>query len=242
MSDYRESPPITCPHDTAHTIDPSQTIIYRTIGTNQTVVVDPFDGWYQSTSDTINIAAGNAGDVTNYDIWWPSNIVLWSLMLYFDPNAAGDSFSIIASPNTTIGLTLSDLDIGATTAVVSPTVFTHAIQGLDIAVSNNQNQNQNPAYQELGRITALNPATNTISFEYALTQPFPANCLIMLNHHNVRQFKIDNNLINTNGITFGNRLLIGKTIPSGTIIRIKYTNQSTTAKTLTYKIEYSIVP
>lgn len=234
VTDYSDTVPTKCPHDSSHEIDGSQTVIYKTQGTQAITVMDAVDGFYQISSKKISIPSGQVGQTTEVDVSWPCPITMWGLLVYFDPASDGDLLDIINGPNTPIGYATQPISIGDTVLHVSPTVIAYIRRGLDVSVSNGV------GISDCERVTNVDHINGTIQVEIPVSINVPIGGPILLNIHVIKTFNIEQCMISPNGISFGNRSLIGKNIPANMIMRIKYTNNSTTAKKIVCKMEYSI--
>lgn len=234
-TDFMNHIPTHCPHDDDHVIDPDQTRVFQYISINQTTLVDPTNGWFQSMSVCKNIPEGAVGTITTFDISWPSNIMLWSFVMYFDPTADGDVVNIVSAPDTTIGTLTEAVGIGSTTIHVSPTVTANVMVGLEITLFDGTNRN------ELGRVLSTDTINLLVTFETATTHSYESGSLVYLNVHSVKNYAISSIMISPCGTSMGNRITIGKNIPQNTIMRTFYTNNTGTAKKVACKLEYSII-
>ena len=233
VSTYSYVPPTTCPNDTSHTIDPSQTQIHDSQTLTSVNVILP-DGYYQCTTLDLEMPDGPIGTVYTKDISWPMKIYLWTISLYLPTDSEGDFFDVIAAPDTVIGYTTDTLNIGSTQMSVSSTVTTNMIPGLDIALYDGQNRN------ELGRITAIDSVNHIVTFETATTQSFAQGTLIFFNLKNVRHFEVCRNI--STEVQLAQAWVKYKEIPANTNMRMVYTNNTGESKCIGMKLEYYIMP
>lgn len=222
--------PTNCPVDSA-VIDQSTVSVVQTVTTEEVIVTDGADGWYQSTAISMDVP-GATGTYTE-DTSWPCDIILWTAVIYLDANSTGDSFQIIVAPNTAIGYLTAGCTSSSTTITVSPTVIAFVQRGLELTLNDGVNENQ------LGRITAIDTNTNTITFETATTNTFSAFTPVYISIYVIRNFITPSSMVGaTKLISFAGKGLRGKIIPANTLVRYTYTNNSAVAKNVSIKLEY----
>ncbi len=90
----------------------------------------------------------------------------------------------------------------------------------------------------MGRITAIDTVNLTVTVENELANSYVTSppTYIKLNVFSVKNFSIDK----TENVGFGNKGFRGKTIPAGTILRVRYVNNDGVAKTWNWKAQYYI--
>lgn len=233
LSSYSFTVPTTCPHNTAHIIDPSQTTIYNTIAV-KTVAIDHGDPAITTDNFTAlgfpfeTIAAGpNVNTTITYTILF--NVL--PRLISFLPNAnnVGDYFSIFADPNTTIGTITSNANIGDTSVVVSNTAILVVYQGYLVTITDGVHTSI------CGPCLTVNTTNNTITFQTSLTNNFSAGAFIQITIPRVMNLPI----ANTNNFLIGINNLRSTVVPTGTTIVMNYTNMSNVAKTFSFIMEYS---
>lgn len=237
VTPFMDSIPTTCPNNTGHTIDPNQTIEYKSLAAKQVTVIEKENGWFQSTCISHTIPSTTTPpEITSFDMSWPSDIYLMSTKLYFETSSAGDSFNVICAPDTPLGVTTGTVSIGSTTIPVSTTVINNITRGLHVTLFDGNNRN------ELDRVTAIDVSNSTITVETATTNEFMTGTAVLLNVHCVRNFDICSTMIAPgNGIEIGNRQLNGKIVNANTIMRFSYKNNNGSAKTVASHTEYMIL-
>lgn len=232
VSNYSLTPPTTCPHNTEHTIDPTQTSVYDTQALTNVSVMIP-DGYYQCTTMDLDMPTCTPGTVFTKDITWPMRIFLWTTSFYLPSDSEGDTFDVIAAPDTTIGYLTENVDVDSTQITVSESVTSNMIPGLDITLFDGNNRN------ELGRITACDPINHTVTFEAATTNSFSVGTLIYFNLKNIRNFDVCRNVATE--VNLASAWIKYKEIPANTIMRMVYHNNNGGAKCIAMRVEYYIV-
>lgn len=233
VTNYSFEPPTTCPNNTSHTIDPSQTVVYDTQSLVNVSVVIP-DGYYQCCTLDLDMPVCSPGSVYTKEISWPMKIYLWTISLYLPADSEGDSYDVISAPDTAIGYLTSGVDVGATQISVSETVTANMIPGLDIDLYDGVNRNV------LGRITACDSVNHTVTFETATTNSFTQGTIVLFNLKNIRNFDVCRNIASE--VHLATAWVKYKEVPANTIMRIVYHNNNGGAKCIAMKVEYYIMP
>lgn len=223
--------PTTCPNNTAHTIDPTATVITQTISENKRVIENGVPGSYQSTTVVMPIPVGTPGDITTLDITFPCDIYIWTCEFVSDSSMVGDEFTVIVAPNTVVGVLTAPATIGATTITVNNTIFGIDYgRGVDIAITDGVNT------QEVGRITNLDETNLTIEFETPLNYNFGPMSQILLNVHLIRHQKI---YVANHSFLYGKKGFSARMVTKGYPFHFEYVNNTGTAKTLHFDMEYN---
>jgi len=225
--------PSKCPHDGSE-IDPETIIVIETVSSQQVTAVEASEGYYQATAICIDIPNGKPKTVYMSDLSWPANILLWTATLYPEKNSSGDIIDVITSPDTGIGRIVEDTTSGVNTFKVSTSVINNIVRGLDIIIKNGDKTN------ELGGVVAIDKENKIITTQFSTTDDFPINSLLFLNIYTVKNYKISEGMTSKD-ITFGHKGFKGKIVTAGQTLRIKYLNNSGSAKTVGWKLEYYIV-
>ena len=230
---WSDQAPTSCPNDASHTIDSSSTTIVQTLGQNKVIIQDGTPGYYQSTSVTIDIANGTPGDIATKDIIFPFDVQLWTTCLMPNNASEGDNFNVIVAPDKVVSILTATGNIGDVVLHLHPSIFNLnvLVKGCYIKLFNGVS-----VLQDVGRITAIDSTTNTITVETALTSVFNAGSPVMINLYLVRDFNIPNM---SNNLVFGSKGINTKHIPANTTIKFYYKNNSGTAKKVTFMIEYN---
>jgi hypothetical protein len=226
-----EVEPVICPNDHSdRTINASQTIIIDSIDQSEVKIVEPTSGQYRLFTVKYDIPAGNVGDVTTIDKSYPMDISIWKTEIYSFSDNVGDEVTASVAPNTTVGVLTAVANIGSTTLTVSST----AVNNIFVSKGTYLRLYNNPTFEEVGRITSFDVNTNTITFENPLTNSFPIGSLIQM-----ELTMIDKLLLYKSEASYfiGDKGFKSKQLPTGKIIRIKYTNNTALAKKLVIYIE-----
>jgi len=136
VSDYRTTPPTTCPNDTAHTIDQNQTKIYNTVSTKTVTITDNLNGvggFYKCVPYDMNIAGSTGMQTFSFSSPpYPVQIQLTSIWVK-DTNI-GDYIEFEEYPNTTVGIITQNASIGDTEFYVLPQSLAHIFIGFKIFI------------------------------------------------------------------------------------------------------------
>ena len=140
----------------------------------------------------------------------------------------GDSVSVLAAPETTVGVLTSISGTGATGVYVNSTVTDNIQRGFLVTLDDGVNKDI------CGRCTSVDALTGIITFQTPTVHDFAIGTPVKISI-----YVLDNiQLIDTNTIDIGSKGFKGKMIDAGTILRIYYTNNSGTSKTLYWRPEY----
>jgi hypothetical protein len=226
------SAPTLCPNNhTDRAIDTSQTVIINTISNNIVTTQEPTTGKFQSTTLTLNIPTGPPGQISNFDYSFPMDLQIWKSDFFADTANIGDVINGIIAPNSQIGILTSSANIGDTVLNVNKGLVTsiQVTRGVDVFLDDGNNI---IAY---GRIININSTNNTITVENPLTQTYNSGAMIRMN---IRVIK-DMILYYPGKLQkVGEKGFKAKLLPANTIIRIAYTNNSGSAKTCIFVLEY----
>ncbi len=229
FTDYRLDVPTTCPHNIDHKIDPSRTIIIDTIKSN-TVVVDENSPtvttgeYYRADQFELNVPAGK-GATASYDISYPYNIGVYSATFFSTEVNIGDSFELIAYPDTPAGTISSDIEAGSTQLIISSASTLNP--GFYVSISDGKNSDN------LGEIVSIDKTTNTITFSKPCTNLYSLGSVVTFSIPRIKNGKI----INTNDMYLGFSKIGCAGLPAGRIVRLNYTNSTDQEKTLNFVIE-----
>ncbi len=224
---WGETEPTTCPNNTAHTINPALTTIIRTISTRTVKAAEDSEGYFETGNIVVNVASGTPGSVTPHDVTWPYKILLWKTILSITTDMLGDTISVVASPNTTIGVIVAPAAIAQTTFPVNSTVIQNILRGFLVNLYDGVNNDV------LGVCTNIDRVNNTISVETGPTHSFNAGSAIQVGVYVLKNIVCHD----TTPISIGDKGSKGKTIEPYQILRIYYTNNSGTSKTVYYRYE-----
>ncbi len=226
---WAKTPPTICPNDHADkSINTNITSIVDTINVNHFKAEENTEGDFETSHVTMEIPSGTPGDVTEHDVSWPSDILLWKTLLNPTTEMIGDEISVLGGPETIIGVITSPVIIGDTILNVNSTVTDNAKRGYLLTLDDTVNKDV------LGRISAIDPVGGTITVENPTTFAYNPGTPVKISVYILRNIYI----ANTNVLDIGGKGFKGKTVTSGTILRVYYTNNSGTAKIFRWRPEY----
>ena len=170
----------------------------------------------------VDVSAGIG--VTIKDFSWPFNIGLKSGTLFISDDMIGDEITIKIAPNTLVGALISNMNVGDTSILVSPTVIQNIKYGQYVGLYSTQH--------ELGRVINIgsNYLTITPAADISANAGSPiAMCAKIIPYA----------FLSAPGIVeIGKTISTANRIPANTKIRVQYTNNSGTAKRVSFFIEY----
>lgn len=225
---WSENEPTICPNDHPDkTIDTAQTVILETLNVNHVKVEEDTDGYFESMDLLINIPTGTPGDVTEHDITWDMDILLWKTILTPTADMIGDSISVLAAPEKTVGVLTAPVSIGDTVLNVNSTVTDNIWRGFLVTVDDGVNKDV------LGRCTNVDSVGGTITVKTPTTYAYSSGVPVKISVYVLQDIYISD----TNKIVLGDKGFKGKTIDKDVIVRIYYTNNSGTSKEFRWRIE-----
>lgn len=220
--------PTTCPNNNTHSINSSSTTIINTVSTSTVRAEENSNGYFETTHVVMNIPMGTPGDVTEHDVTWPMDITLWKTLVTPTSDMIGDVVTVVASPETTVGIISSPVSIGDTTFSVNPTVTDNMYRGFLVTLYDGVNKDV------LGRCTAIDKIGGTITVTTPTTYAFAAGTMVKISVYVLK----DIHITDTTTIDIGAKGFKGKTVTAGMILRVYYTNNTGTAKILKWRSEY----
>lgn len=220
--------PTTCPNNNGHTINSSLTTITETVSTSTVTAEENSNGYFETQTIVVNVPTGTPGDVTEHDISWPMPITLWRTLLTPTSDLVGDEISVLAAPETVVGVLTAPASIGATTINVNSTVTDNVWRGFLITLDDTVNKDV------VGRVTNVDKVGGTISFQTPTSFAYAPGTPVKISIYVLNSIQI----VNTETMDIGVKGFKGKTIDVGTILRIYYTNNSGTSKVLRWRAEF----
>ena len=226
---WGSSPPTICPNSQYHEIVAESVKEVKNYN-DESIVSENSEGHFETTHIVMEIPSGTPGDVTEHDVSWPMDILLWRTLLTPTNDMIGDTITVAAAPETTVGVLMAPSSISDTTFNVSPTAVDpeNMSRGFLITVDDTVNKDV------LGRCIAVDSGAGTITTDTAASYAFAAGTPIKISIYVIKDLQI----VNTNTIYVGDKGFRGKLVPAGVILRVYYTNNSGTAKTLLWRPEY----
>ncbi|GAH07313.1 unnamed protein product, partial [marine sediment metagenome] len=123
---------------------------------------------FETTHVNMAIPFGTPGAVTEHDVSWPMDILMWRTLLTPLSDMIGDQISVLAAPETTVGIVTSLVSIGDTVINVNSTVTDNTIRGFLITLDDGVNKDV------LGRCTNVDGGAGTITVTTPTTYSFAA--------------------------------------------------------------------
>lgn len=235
VSDYTDTIPTTCPHNTAHTIDPTQTKVYATLATKQ-VTINHADIpgtflYYMALGfPSQAIAAGPGVSTTiSYTVLYPVLPRLFTIYPNEDESNTGDTVSVYAAPNTTIGTITANANIGDTQVTVDNNVMLNVYNGFLVSITDGVN------IDVCGFCLTINSTTQIVTFVTPLTHAYAAGSYFQITVPRVLNLPI----ASIGKMQIGLNNLHSVMVPPGTLLTFVYTNNSSSAKTVNFFMEYS---
>lgn len=209
-----------------------QTIYHRYKPTdNPTVSIreetgTPTGGNFRTETFTVSVGANSS---QNFDYSWSYPISVLVLKFSTDSSFNGDYINCYVAPNTTVGVLTASAALNTNILNVNSTVIQNTKLGYQCNLIDS-----NGAIYDLGDIININYSTNQITSKNNTTIAFAAGTYFQITINNVRNY--------TFGLpgqyTIGESKIGASYIPSGRIIRLKYTNTGISVKNFTWCIEY----
>lgn len=159
-----------------------------------------------------------------HEVSWPFNIGLKSGTIFVNESMIGDEMSVKIAPNTIVGALISNLNVDDTSIYVSPTVIKNVKYGQYIGLPQ---QNK-----ELGRVISL--GSNYLTFTPASDVSANAGSYVGMCAKIIPYVYFNV----TGKIEIGKTVTTANRIPANTKILIEYTNNTGTAKKVSFFIEY----
>lgn len=219
--------PTTCPNNNTHAISSNIDIIDEVSTSNITVNEDT-DGYFETTTVSMLIPSGLPGSVTEHDVSWPMNILVWNTHITPTTPMIDDSMSVIASPETIIGVLTVGTNIGDTVLNVNSTVIDNAYGGFLVTLDDGVNKDVVNRISGIDSINSQITVETPLSYAYSPGTPFKISIYLLK----------DIFIANTNEINIGQKGFRGKQLDANVPLRVYYTNNSGTEKTIKWRPEY----
>lgn len=221
--------PTLCPNDHANRTNITAVTLVSTVSTKSTILQEEVPGLYEGKSFEFAIPSGSVGDVTSFDVTFPTDIEIWDSCVDVLTDNIGDEVTFNITPNTTIGQLTAPVSSGTVldvpnATVASTSVFVGANITLDDTVTT----------QELGQLISKDTFNNQMTVQNAVSNSFAAGTVIQQSVLMLDNFKMSS----VNRLKFGRRGFKSKTVPAGAIIRVSYKNNSGTAKNFYANVEF----
>ena len=215
---WNDSPPVACPVNTAHTVDPTTIAIVDTVSNDSVNVIQQAgttNGNYGLCSHSFDIQPNST---ESYTFSYPYNCSISSVHFTTNSSQTGDLVSCWTAPHTPIGSITSNVSVGDTVVSVSQT----AIQELCLGYLVTLNDGTNTC--EMGRAFAIDSVNLKVTCEMASTAAFSAATptAVQMSFPTVSNFEIaDPNLI-----SLGENHIGAAFLPANVPITVIYQNKS----------------
>lgn len=223
---WSATPLTECPHSSNHEIE-IESVKKDEAYDGNIIAQEASEGYFETTHIKMNIPSGNPGDITEHDVTWPSDVLLWRTLLTPLSDMIGDELSVVAGPETVIGVMGVASIIGETIFVVNSTVTDNMWRGFLVTLDDGTNKDI------LGRCVAVNKTNSTITVETPATYAFNPMTQVKISVYILRDIEITD----TNVIDIGSKGFKGKKLDAGTPLRVQYTNNSGTSKIFRWRPE-----
>lgn len=227
---WNTEPPTTCPTNSEHEIDINSVTKITSISSDVVEIKEesvPTGGNYKAETVIINT---NVGETSITDKSWIIPINMFAVYFNTFTEHDGDNLVVEIAPDTIIGSITNDVNIGDTIIHVSDTVLKHIYVGYYIKLNDLTNSN------DCGMVTLVDKSSKTITVNIPTNQSFSMNTPTYI-QQTIRM--IDNfELSGSNKYSLGTTTVGGSYVPTGTIARVKYTNNGSESKKFRINIEY----
>lgn len=226
---WKMTTPTTCPTDYRHEIDESQTQEverkYVESANVQNVFLNSISyqntyGYYMLEGRQYQIPSGP--QVYTEDFTLPTTQSVYGMRICGTHNHVGDKFSIILNPDTVIGVVLGNATQGSTEIITNNTVYENIIPGFYVQLGQNE-------------YLVKSKLSNGILLNTPLSEDINSMTPVILVVYIVKNYTIECE----GNIKAGYGSMGSKPLPAGTVVRIKYTNNSNEEKLFYINYEYS---
>lgn len=229
---WAQTPPTTCPNNTAHTVNLKSISIVDEQGPSLFTIKEestPTGGNYCMKTEAITVTPG-PGVISSLQFSWPFDISVLAIYMLPDATNAGDVLTITVGENTLVGNITQDIATGATVIPVSSSVIAAVAKGYYLTL-------QESAYADnLGRIIGIDTMNNTLTVETATVHQFLASNTVRVL---VSAKPVDGvELVDGLPYTIGMKKIGGSYIPANTVVTVDYLNTTSTTKKLVLAYEY----
>lgn len=226
--DWSTTVPTVCPNNNTHTIDVTHASVVESIVSNIYKTEENTTGDFETTHIKMDIPSGTPGDVTEHDVTWPMNILLWITDLTPTSDMIEDEITVMAAPETQVGAITGLVNIGDTVLNVDPGIFNYIKRGYLITLDDTTNKDV------LGRLIAHDSVAGTITVDTPTSYSYAPGTPVKISIYIIKELYV----ADTNVIPIGRKGMKGKLVDAGRILRVYYTNNSGTAKIFRWRPEY----
>lgn len=221
--------PTNCPVDSTHIILPD-TILEKLdfdVGIPIRQEYVKTGGNYRAESRSI---VTEPNTTTTVEFNWPMAINVAMVKFITSSNMDGDIINSMIAPDSIIGVITQNVQIGDTIMSVYPTVLQYLFIGYYVKLDDGANVN------DLGMILSIDSDNLKITFEKGTVNNFEAGSMVRMTICNILDFEIGP----AGYYEFGSSHLCASYIPTGTIVKMTYKNNSNIdSKNLRLYYEYN---
>lgn len=213
------TPPTHCYNNNTHTVNANSIQLLETLDQNTVSIkedkVDIGRNVYVKSIEIEDVAFGDTGTA---EYIFPLVTSMYSFKFLFHEQNIGDTISIYANPDTTMGLITSNLSVGATVIGAPPALMMYGWPGFHVNVTDGVNNDH------LGIILSMDKVNNTITVQTPTEHSFSStNTVIKMTIRVCDEMKIGG----TGYLPFGEDVIGGSALPPTTKARFIYKNNST---------------
>lgn len=230
---YGTQAPTLCPNNhTDRSINPASTTAIEIISNETHAITQEIPGYYQMSTTTITVPSGATGSIYEQTFSFPMDIQLWVMEFTSTSAMVGDSFSIIAAPETIIGAVTAPVSTTDTVLNINNTFFTSELiaKGLEVMLFDGVNTDL------LGLIVGHDAKNLQITVQNSPSISYAPGSYIKFNTYIVKNQHID---ASNKTFVFGRKGITTKLIQANTPLKFVYTNNTGTAKNLYFNLEYN---
>lgn len=222
------SPPVSCPNNNQHQINLASITIIDSVAQNNVNIIQIQPG---VTGENYRMEGGimtiPPRSTMSKDHVWKYTLGVMTINFSVGLEQTGDCLNCYMSPNTTIGVVTENINQGDTVIHVNSTVTTNIKIGYKVSVTNGS---QNI---DLGECLSIDVANNTITCDTAAITSINSGSYIQMTIQFVKNLWLSG----TAPIQLANKHMNTSVLPTGTVARLVYQNNSNIEKVFTYAYE-----
>lgn len=224
---WNTSPQTVCPNNNTHSVNINSNSIIHTVASNNVTVLEestPTGGNYKSVCYKLDCTTG----LSSHDYSFPYPISALSISFNTSSDNQNDDLEVIIGPETTIGVLTAAVSSTDTVFTVSSTVIAYLNIGFFITLNDGTNKD------DCGVVTNIDSVNSQITVNTAAINGFAIGTPVQMSVK-----VIDNFTIGYSGrCVLGDSKIGGSYVPTGTIVRVNYTNNGVSTKSFYPVIEY----
>lgn len=229
---WSDTSPTVCPVNNTHSVNLSSVSIEDQISENIVKIKEEHVPTGENfMSENVCIQGETGPDVwTQNDFSFPFPISVMSVKFVSTDDHYLDQVNTCVGPNTIIGAIGASCPTGATGCVVSSTVIDNMMIGYSVNLFDGSTS------EDVGRCLDVDSNTSTITWETPTTQSFSP---LTPTYVRMTVYTVNNYVIGpASRYVIGEDKIGGSYVPTNTLVRVGYKNNSNYAKVLYVQIEY----